>query len=126
MALIGVFALVALVLSAVGLYGVIAYAVAHRTREIGIRVALGADSASVSRLVLGEGLMLTVLGLGIGLVGAAFSTRALAALLFGLSPLDPVTFAVIAALLVVTTLLAAYVPARRALRIDPVDALRAE
>ena len=126
MALIGVFALVALVLSAVGLYGVIAYAVTHRTREIGIRVALGADPARVSRLVLGEGLMLTALGLGIGLVGAALSTRALGALLFGLSPLDPVTFAAIAALLVVTTLLAAYVPARRALRIDPIDALRAD
>ncbi len=126
MALIGVFALVALVLSAVGLYGVIAYAVTHRTREIGIRVALGADPAKVSRLVLGEGLRLTALGLVIGLVGAAFSTRALEALLFGLNPLDPVTFVAIAALLVVTTLLAAYVPARRALRIDPIDALRAE
>jgi putative ABC transport system permease protein len=126
MALIGVLALVALVLSAVGLYGVIAYAVTHRTREIGIRVALGADPARVSRLVLGEGLRLTALGLVIGLVGAAFSTRALKALLFGLNPLDPVTFVAIAALLVVTTLVAAYVPARRAMRIDPIDALRAE
>ena len=126
MALFGAFALIALMLTAVGLYGVVAYAVTHRTREIGIRVALGAQPASVSRLVIGHGLRLTAVGLVIGLAGAAFTTRALASLLYGVNPLDPLTFAAIIVLLIITTTIAAYVPVRRALRIDPTEALRAE
>ncbi len=126
MALIGAFALIALVLTAVGLYGVVAYAVVHRTREIGIRVALGAQAGAVSRLVLGQGLRLTVVGLVIGLVGAAFATRTLTTMLVGVNPLDPLTFVAIPVLLLATTLLAAYVPTRRALRVDPTEALRAE
>ncbi len=126
MALIGAFALIALVLTAVGLYGVVAYAVTHRTREIGIRVALGAPPGAVSRLVLGQGLRLTAVGLVIGLVGAAFATRALTTMLIGVNPLDPLTFVAITVLLLATTLLAAYVPTRRALRVDPTEALRAD
>jgi len=126
MALIGVFALVALVLSAVGLYGVIAYAVTHRTREIGVRVALGAQPSAISLLVLVEGLKLTFIGVVLGIAGAAAGTRALTSMLYGVSPLDPLTFAGIVGLMIATTLLAVYVPARRALRIDPTEALRAE
>jgi predicted permease len=126
MALIGVFALVALALTAVGLYGVVAYAVTHRTREIGVRVALGAQPGAVSRLVMGEGLKLTAVGVVIGLAAAAVATRALTSILFGINPLDPLTFGAIALVLVATTLVATYVPALRALRIDPNEALRAE
>ena len=126
MALLIGFALIALVLSAVGLYGVIAYTVTQRTREIGVRVALGADRRSVERLVVGAGLRLASLGLVIGVGGAMASTRLLSGLLYGVSPVDPLSFAAIAVLLVAIALLASYVPARRAVRIDPVAALRAE
>ncbi|MEX2177737.1 MAG: ADOP family duplicated permease [Gemmatimonadaceae bacterium] len=126
MALLLAFALVALVLSAVGLYGVIAYSVTQRTREIGVRVALGADQRSVERLVVGAGLKLTAIGLVVGLLGAFASTRLLTGLLYGVSPVDPVSFVAIALLMVAIALVASYMPARRAVRIDPMTALRAE
>ena len=126
MALLLAFAVIALTLSAVGLYGVIAYSVTQRTREIGVRVALGADSRSVERLVVGAGLRLTALGVVIGLGAAFASTRLLSGLLYGVTPADPVSFVAIAMLVVAIALLASYLPARRAVRIDPVTALRAE
>ena len=126
MALLLAFAVIALVLSAVGLYGVIAYSVSQRTREIGVRVALGADRRSVERLVVGAGLRLTAIGLTVGLGAALASTRLLSGLLYGVSPADPGSFVAIALLVVATALLASYLPARRAVRIDPITALRAE
>jgi putative ABC transport system permease protein len=126
MALLLAFAVIALVLSAVGLYGVIAYSVAQRTREIGVRVALGADHRSVQRLVVGEGLRLTTVGLAIGLFSAAASTRLLARLLYGVSPADPASFVAIALLVVAIAFVASYMPARHAVRLDPMTALRAE
>ena len=106
--------------------GVIAYSVTQRTREIGVRVALGADARSVQRLVVGGGLRLTSLGVVLGLVGAAASTRVLASLLYGVGPADPLSFGGISALVVAIACLASYIPARRALRIDPTEALRAD
>jgi putative ABC transport system permease protein len=126
MALLLAFAVIALVLSAVGLYGVIAYSVAQRTREIGVRVALGADHRSVQRLVVGAGVKLTTIGLAVGLLGAFASTRLLTGLLYGVSPVDPVSFVAIALLVVTIALVASWLPARRAVRIDPITALRAE
>jgi predicted permease len=126
MALLLAFAVIALVLSAVGLYGVIAYSVTQRTREIGVRVALGADSRSVRRLVLATGLKLTTIGLIVGLGAALASTRLLSGLLYGVSPADPASFAAIALLVIAVALSASYLPARRAVRIDPIAALRAE
>jgi putative ABC transport system permease protein len=126
MALLLAFAVIALVLSAVGLYGVIAYSVTQRTREIGVRVALGADRRSVERLVVGTGLRLTTIGLIVGLGAARASTRLLSGLLYGVSPADPASFVVIALLVGAIALLASYLPARRAVRIDPIAALRAE
>ena len=117
---------IALVLSAVGLYSVIAYSVTQRTREIGVRVALGADHRSVARLVVGAGLRLTTIGLIVGLGAALASTRLLSGLLYGVSPADPASFVLIALLVGVIALLASYLPARRAVRIDPIAALRAE
>ena len=126
MALLLAFAVIALVLSAVGLYSVIAYSVTQRTREIGVRVALGADHRSVARLVVGAGLRLTTIGLIVGLGAALASTRLLSGLLYGVSPADPASFVLIALLVGVIALLASYLPARRAVRIDPIAALRAE
>ena len=123
---LGIFATAAVVLAAIGLYGVMAYSVAKRTGEIGVRVALGAERRQVMALVLRETLMLTAIGMTIGLAGAAAVTRYLEALLFGLTPLDPATFVAVSGLFVVLAAVAAYVPTRRALRIDPVVALRAE
>jgi putative ABC transport system permease protein len=126
MALLLAFAVIALLLSAVGLYGVIAYSVTQRTREIGVRVALGADGRNVHRLVVGEGLRLTSVGIAAGLLGAMAGTRLLAGLLYGVSPADPASFATIALLVAVIAFVASYVPARRAMRIDPVVALRVD
>jgi ABC-type antimicrobial peptide transport system permease subunit len=117
---------VALLLGAVGIYGVIAYIAAQRTREIGIRMALGAQPADVLRMVLTHGLTLAGAGILIGLVGAWGVTRIMRALLYETSPTDPLTFAVVVPLLGAATLLACYVPARRAMRVDPIAALRWE
>ena len=124
--LVGIFSGIAVVLAAIGLYGVMAYSVSQRTREIGIRMALGAERRSVVLLVVRESAMLIVVGLGVGLLVAGLTTRYLQDLLFGLTALDPVTFVCVAFILVATTLAAAYVPARRAASVDPLIALRCE
>ena len=126
MAVLAAFAGVALVLAGVGLYSVLAYSVSLRTREIGVRVAVGADPRSVARLVVGQGLALTLIGIAVGLAGAFALTRLMASLVFGVSATDPVTFAAVALLLVAVAVAASYLPARRAARIDPMEALRAE
>jgi putative ABC transport system permease protein len=126
MRLLGGFAIVAVLLAAIGLYGVVSYGVAHRTREVGVRVVLGAQRGDVLRLVLSSGLSLVAIGVGAGLVVAVATTRYLGTLVFGVSPVDPATFAGAAALLTVVALVAHGVPIRRALRIDPASALRAE
>ena len=112
--------------AAVGLYGVIAYAVAQRTHEIGVRIALGATTGDIARWVMGDGMRLAMLGLIVGMAGALAGARLLANLLYGVSPADPVVFLTIPVVLVAATLLASYLPARRAMRVDPVIALRAE
>ncbi len=126
MILLGVFAGVALLLSAIGIYGVISYSVTQRTREIGIRAALGADRAAILRLILRRGLMLAVLGLVLGAAGALGLTRLMGSLLFGIGERDPFTLAAVAALLAVVASFACYLPARRATRVDPLVALRDE
>jgi ABC-type antimicrobial peptide transport system permease subunit len=124
--LLGAFAGVALVLTVVGLYASIAYTVSQRTHEIGIRIALGASSRAVSQLVLADGVRLAVAGLAAGALIAAAATRALSSLLYGVEPTDLPTFATIALLVAAITLAASWIPARRAVRVDPVEALRAE
>jgi ABC-type antimicrobial peptide transport system permease subunit len=117
---------VGLVLAAIGIYGVTAYAVSRRTREIGIRVALGADEGRVLRLVLGQGLVLAGIGVAIGVVLAGLGSSLLESLLYGVRGLDPLTFGAASLLFAIVTLIATYIPARRAARIDPMVALRAE
>jgi putative ABC transport system permease protein len=124
--LIGVFASVAIVMAAVGLYGVIAYSVTQRRQEIGIRVALGARLADVTRLVLRQGAVLTVIGVLLGLAAAAAGGRLVAGLLFGVSARDPVVFVAVAVVLALVSLAASYAPARRAAAVDPVEVLRGD
>jgi len=124
--LVSMFAVVGLLLSAIGIYGVMAYAVTERTHELGVRIALGADRGDVLRIVLGEAAWLAACGVTLGIAGALGATRLIQALLFGVTPTDALTFAAIAMLLTATALVASYVPARRATRVDPMVALRYE
>lgn len=124
--LLGLFGILALALAATGIYGVQSYSVAQRTGEIGLRISLGAGAGDVLRLVVGQGMKLALAGLAIGLLGAFVVTRVISSLLFGVSPTDPVTFAAVASFLTVVALVASLVPALRAIRVDPVAALRVE
>jgi len=124
--LLGVFAGVALLLAAVGIYGVMSYSFSQRTHEVGIRIALGAQRLDILRMAVGEGMKIVVIGLGLGLVGAAIVTQFFRSMLFNVAPIDPLTFASVAAILAGVALFACYVPARRATRVDPLVALREE
>jgi ABC-type antimicrobial peptide transport system permease subunit len=124
--LVGVFAVIALLLAAIGIYGVVAYAVGLRTREFGIRMALGAERADVLCLVFRHGAVLAALGIVLGVAGALAMTQLISGLLFGVSPHDPTTIAGVAAVIACIALLASWIPARRATRVDPILALRYE
>ena len=124
MLLLGVFAGLAVVLAAVGIYGVMSYSVAQQTREIGIRMALGAQRSDVLKMTVGQGLRLVLTGVAIGLAAAFVLTRVMSTLLFGVSPTDPLTFISISIVLIGVALLASYIPALRATRVDPMFALR--
>jgi putative ABC transport system permease protein len=126
MLLMGSFAGLALILTAVGIYGVLNYQVSQRTHEIGIRMALGARKRDVLKLVISEGLLLTAIGVVVGLAGAFGLTRLMSSLLFGVSPADPATFGTISLLLIAVSLLASYIPARHATKVDPMVALKYE
>ena len=117
---------VALILGAIGIYGVVAYTVTQRTREIGVRLAMGAEEGDVTRMVLGQGMILAGTGIGIGLLGAFGLTRLMEALLFGISSTDPMTFASVSGALALVALLATWLPARRAAQTDPAQAIRWE
>src|SRR5262249_26016906 len=125
-ALVALSGALALVLALIGVYGVISYSVERRTHEIGIRRALGAQTADVLRLVLNQAMTLVVVGIALGLVGALALTRVLTTLLFDVQPTDPATFAAVSLLLAGVSLAAGYLPGRRATRVDPTDALKAE
>ena len=126
MYLLAVFASLALTLAAIGLFGVMAYLVSQRTREIGVRLALGAERGDIFRLILGRGVVLAVIGAGIGVGVALWLSTVMQSLLFSVSATDPGTFATVPILLILVAALACYVPARRAMSVDPVTALRAE
>jgi len=124
--LLAVFAGVAGLLAAIGIYGVLAYSVVQRTQEIGVRMALGAQRAQVLSLVVRKGLMLTAIGVALGLAGAAAAARYLEGMLFGVTPLDASTFAAVAVAFSLLAVAASYLPARRATMVEPVEALRVE
>ena len=126
MLMLSVFAALALTLATVGIYGLTAYSVSRRTHEIGLRVALGASQAQILRLVVGRGLVTSLIGAGIGLAAALQLTRALSGMLYGVTATDPLVFAGVPLLLVAVSVVASYVPARKATRIDPLVALRYE
>jgi putative ABC transport system permease protein len=126
MVLMSVFATIALVLTCVGIYGVVAYSVAQRVHEIGVRVALGARPAGVVALVVRQGIRPAVAGLAVGLIGALSLSRLLASMLYGVGPRDPASLAAVAAVLTTVAALACYLPARRAARVDPLVALRSD
>ena len=124
--LTSVFGALAALLATVGIYSLIAYSVAQRTRELGIRVALGANRGAVLRLIVGEGVLLAIIGIAIGIGGARMLTGTLGTMLYGVSPLDPTVIGLTCGGIVLITIAAAYVPARRAIRVDPMQALRAD
>ena len=123
---LGVVAGLALLLGAIGLYGVLSYVVAERTREIGVRMALGATASAVRRMVVSQGARVVVLGAVIGVAVALASTRVLGSLLFGVKPVDPIVFAAMSAMMVVIGGLASYIPARRASSVNPIESLRSD
>jgi putative ABC transport system permease protein len=124
--LLGTFGAMALVLTCIGLYGVMSYTVVQQTREMGIRLALGADRDVILRMVVGSGLLLSGIGIGIGLAASVLLTRLIASLLYGVSPSDPLTFLAVPVALMAMATLASYLPARRAAKVDPMVALRYE
>jgi putative ABC transport system permease protein len=124
--LLGLFAALAMILAAVGIYGVISYSVKQRTHEIGIRMALGAERRDVLKLIVGQGIVLTLCGVAGGLMAALVLTRMMQGLLFNVNANDPLTFITVSALIAVVALLACYIPARRATKVDPMIALRCE
>jgi ABC-type antimicrobial peptide transport system permease subunit len=126
LALLGVFAGLALLLASIGIYGVLSYLVGQRTPEIGVRMALGAQRSDVLRMVLRDGVRMTLIGAAIGLAAALGLTHLMASMLFGVEPTDPVTFGGVAVLLCAIGLFACYIPARRAAKVDPMVALRYE
>jgi len=124
--LIGAFALVALMVATIGIYGIISYSVTQRTHELAIRIALGAARRDIFKLVVGQGLGLTLIGIGAGLAGASVLTRFLSSMLFGVNAIDLLTFAEVSSVLLAVAAIACYLPARRATRVDPMVALRGE
>jgi ABC-type antimicrobial peptide transport system permease subunit len=124
MTLLGAFAILALLLASIGIYGVLSYMVGQRSKEIGVRMALGAQKFDVLRMVLKDGARMTLAGIILGIVGALALTRLMRTMLYGVRPTDPLTFISVAAVLGAIAMLACYVPARRAMKVDPMEALR--
>jgi ABC-type antimicrobial peptide transport system permease subunit len=124
--LLGVFSGLALLLATIGIYGVLAYSMSHRTAEIGLRMALGASGGSIARMAMAQGLRPALAGIGLGAIGAWWLSRYMVTLLFGVKPFDGVTYAAVAGLLLMTAVVACWLPCRRALRTDPAIALRVE